>query len=217
MQTPYGQPQPYAQNPYAAPQAAAGAPAAYGPVPGRVEGTTLVLTNGATLPDVCVKCGVTHGIERRHQKFAFVPMWARFFGPLIQRMFMKQSEFYLPICGACNAQWKKWNWFAGLSWVPGFLFFMLGSAIGDSVGGALASLGFLGMFVALIVTLFLRSRKVVAATKIDASHSWLDKIHPTALQLFFQPQAAAPAYAQQQAYPQQGYAQQGYPQGYPQA
>src|SRR5512138_1827738 len=75
----------------------------------RMEGDALRTANGTQLPDVCLKCGVRHDLERRHQKFAFVPVWARFFGPLFQVIFMKRSEFYLPLCRSCHAQWKKWN------------------------------------------------------------------------------------------------------------
>jgi hypothetical protein len=118
-------------------------------------------------------------------------MWARFFGPLFQLMFMKKSEFYLPICGACNAQWKKWNLIAWASWLPGVLLFMLGSAIGDDVGGIILLFGMLALFAGLITALVLRLRHVVAVTKIDAASSWMTRIHPTALQVIFQPAAAA--------------------------
>ena len=176
----------------------------------RLEGETLVAANGTSFPDVCLKCGVRHGIERRHQKFQFVPMWARFFGPLFQVMFMKKSEFYLPLCTACHAQWKKWNWIAGLSWLPFFFLMFLGIAIGDSAGGGIATIGMLGMFAALIVTLILRLKHIVAVTKIDATHSWMTKINPTALQTIMNPQAAmaqAPMQVQQYGY-QQPYAAQ---------
>jgi hypothetical protein len=177
-------------NPYAAPQQQypQGPVQHFAPIDARMEGDALRTANGAQLPDVCLKCGVRHDLERRHQKFAFVPVWARFLGPLFQVIFMKRSEFYLPICRSCHAQWKKWNLIAGVSWLPFLLFMFLGIAIGDSAGGALATLGFLGMLVALMVTLILRMKYIVGVKKIDATHSWLIKIHPAALQ------AIAPAY-----------------------
>lgn len=205
--------QPY--NPYAAPQQQPYAQQPQGYNPGvmaapmnvRQEGDALVLQNGQTLPDVCLKCGVRHGIERRHQKYMFVPVWARFFGPLIQMMFAKRSEFYLPLCAACHSQWKKWNIISALSWIPGLVFMFLGIAVGDDIGGILAAFGFFAMFIGLIVTLIIRLKYVVAVNKIDATHSWMTKINPTALQFILNPQAAAAAPA---GYPQQqqGYAQQ---------
>lgn len=223
--------QPY--NPYAAPQQQQYAqpqgynPAAVAaPMNVRQEGDALVLANGQMLPEVCLKCGVRHGIERRHQKYMFVPMWARFFGPLIQMIFAKRSEFYLPLCAQCNGAWKKWNIITAVSWLPGLLFMFLGMAIGDDIGGALAGIGFLVMLVGLIVALIIRLKYVVAVSKIDSTHSWMTKLNPTALQFILNPQAAmaaapapamaAPAgygapqqqYGQPQQPPQQQYAQQ---------
>jgi len=190
-------------------------PAPQAQMPARLEGSTLVVQNGAAFPDVCLKCGTRHAVDRRHQKFAFVPMWARFFGPLFQLMFMKKSEFYLPICGTCNAEWKKWNLIAWVSWLPGVLLFMMGSAIGDQAGGFIVMFGMLALLAGLITALMLRLRHVVVVNKIDATSSWMTRIHPTALQVIFQPAAAAYAAAPQgMAYGapvlQQGYAQ--YPQ-----
>jgi hypothetical protein len=210
---PQQQQQQYAQQPQGyAPQAMAA------PMTVRQEGDALVLANGQMLPEVCLKCGVRHGIERRHQKYMFVPMWARFFGPLIQMIFAKRAEFYLPLCTGCHGSWKKWNIIAGVSWIPGLLIMFLGMAVGDDIGGAMAGLGFLAMLVGLIVTLIIRLKYVVAVSKIDSTHSWMTKLNPTALQFILNPQAAmaqAPAgYGQpQQGYPQQQQQQQ---QGYPQ-
>jgi hypothetical protein len=175
----------YAQpNPYAAPQYPQQYPhpqLGYA-IDARMDGDALRTANGTQLPDVCLKCGVRHDLERRHQKFAFVPVWARFFGPLFQVIFMKRSEFYLPICRSCHSNWKKWNLIAGVTWLPFLLFMFLGIAIGDEIGAALSGLGLLGCFAALIVTLILRVKHIVVAKKIDGTHSWLTKIHPAALQ-----------------------------------
>lgn len=118
----------------------------------------------------------------------------------------------MPICGTCNAQWKKWNWIAALSWVPGLLFWMLGVTVGGDVGGVIVLFGLLAVLGALITTLVMRSSRIVVANKIDATHSWLGKIHPTALQFLFQmPTATAPAYVASQGYPQAGYGAPAYP------
>ncbi len=180
----------YAQiNAYAAPQAHYQQPYAQQPyaIDAHMDGDALRTANGTQLPDVCLKCGVRHDLERRHQKFAFVPVWARFFGPLFQIIFMKRSEFYLPLCRGCHAQWKKWNLIAGLTWLPFLLFMFMGMAIGDAIGGGIATIGFLGMITTLIVTLILRLKYIVVAKKIDGTHSWLTKIHPAALQTILTP------------------------------
>jgi hypothetical protein len=153
----------------------------------RLEGDVLVASNATVFPDVCLKCGVRHGLERRHQKFQFVPYWARFFGPLIQWMVMKRSEFSLPLCPTCHGQWKKWNLIAGLAWVPFLLIMFAGFAGGQDLGPILILLGFFGMFVVLFTTLILRIKHIVVAKKIDKTHSWLGKIHPAALQVIVMP------------------------------
>lgn len=197
---PYAPPQAYPQQPMMQ------QPMMQQPIDVRVEGAALVVPNGAPLPDVCLKCGTRHGIERRRQRFVFIPMWARFFGPLLMAIFQKRSEFQLPLCHACHAQWKKWNLIAGVSWLPGFLIVILGIAVGDDVGGAIAGLGFLPMLVVPIVMLILRLKRIVAVSKIDGTHSWLTKIHGGALQVIMNPAGAmAPAMPQAYGYPQPPY------------
>jgi hypothetical protein len=146
--------------------------------PARLEADTLVLANGHKLPQVCVKCGTTHGLATRTEKFAFVPTWARFFGPLIQRIFTKHSQFDLPICGACNSQWKKWNVIVGVSWLPGFLFTFLGPALFQS--GAMALVGMLMLVGGLVTASILRRKHNLDVTKIDATHTWIVRVHPAA-------------------------------------
>ena len=144
----------------------------------RLEGETLVVANGAAFPAICVKCGTTHGLGKRNHKFAYVPTWARFFGPLIQRIFTKTSQFDLPICAPCNAQWKKWNLIVGVSWLPGFLFLFLGPAIFQS--GAMALVGFLMLFGGLVTALVMRRPHILDVTKIDAESTWIVRLHPSA-------------------------------------
>lgn len=177
------------QNPYAAPQAQYQQPQAHAQgMYARMDGDALVVPNGAPFTQVCLKCGTTHALEGRRQKYMYVPMWARFFGPLIQVIFRKTSEFYLPICNACNATWKKWNLIAGVSWIPGLLLMFLGMAISDDAGGMLALVGTLGLLVGLVVALVMRLKYVVAATKIDKESTWLTRIHPVAIQMIMNPQ-----------------------------
>jgi hypothetical protein len=177
-------------NPYAPPQApfapAYGQPSYPGSVVGRIEGGALVVPNGAALPHVCVKCGTQQPLEFRNQKFSFVPVWARFFGPLIQLIVMKKSAFSLPVCPGCHKQWKKWNLYAGVfSWLPSVVLFIVGGALGaaDQEGAAAICyvLGTVVFLVLLIVLLALRLKYVVTATRIDKTHSWLSRMHPEAL------------------------------------
>lgn len=210
---------PYAaQNPYAAPQAPV-MPAGYAPgvSPVRVEGNLLVAANGSGLPAVCLKCGSTHGIGWRDQKFRWVPRWAVLFGALIQAMVAKRSRFNVPLCPPCTARWKKWNLLAWLSWLPGVGLLLIGAVLSgvgaDGAGGVAMMLGFLVVLAGLITALALRARAVVYPTRIDKTHTWLRGVHPNALQTmaaaaaqaaYAQPTAAAPG-----SYPQQpppGYA-----------
>ncbi len=210
---------PYApQNPYAAPQAPV-MPAGYAPgqAAARIEGLLLVVANGAQLPPVCLRCAATHPIEWRDQKFMYVPPWARLLGALIQLLVAKRSRFNLPLCHSCNAQWKKWNLFLGLSWLPGLLLILLGAVCtGAGVDGAAAALYVIGSLVflgALITAIVIRSRKMIMATKIDKTYTWLRGVALPAQQAVVAPQQP---YAPQ-GYPQQSYGQAPYaaaPPGY---
>ena len=154
-------------------------------VSARLEGETLVVANGASFPQVCVKCGTTHGLGKRSHKFAYVPTWARFFGPLIQRIFTKNSQFELPICSSCDGQWKKWNLIVGVSWLPGFLFTFLGPAVFQS--GAMALVGMLMLIGGLVTASILRRKHNLDVDKIDTSHSWIVRVHPSAQSAFVNP------------------------------
>jgi hypothetical protein len=151
----------------------------------RVEGDLLVVANGGQFPPVCVRCGDGQPIEWRDQRFAYVPPWARFLGVLVQAMVVKRSRFNLPVCSACNREWKKWNLILALSWIPGALFFVVATALTamDFVPDArpaaeeAATLFFvlgLVVFLGLLFTAaILRQRRVVQASKIDKTYTWL--------------------------------------------
>jgi hypothetical protein len=199
------------QNPYMAPQAQV-MPAAYGqgPMGARIEGNTLVVANGMTFPPVCMKCGNTQGIEWHNQKFVFTPFWAWYvLGWIGYLIFTKRSRFAIPVCQPCHSQWKKWNLFLALSFLPLVLLGALSAAIASSVddSGAIAGItftvGILAFIVALVVVAILRAKKAVLARKIDASFTWLRGIHPSVMQMIASG-AAPQAYAQpmmQQGYP----------------
>ena len=144
----------------------------------RLEGDAFVVQNGAQFARVCVKCGTTHGLGKRTHKFAYVPTAAKFFGPLIQKLFTKNSQFELPICASCDGQWKKWNLIVGVSWLPGFLFTFLGPAVFQS--GAMALVGMLMLVGGLVTASILRRKHNLDVSKIDATHSWIVRVHPAA-------------------------------------
>jgi hypothetical protein len=154
-------------------------PVGYAPgaTPAHVEGQLLVVANGAQLPPICLRCAATQSIEMRDQKFMYVPPWARLFGALIQLLVAKRSRFNLPLCHACNSQWKKWNLIAGLSWLPGLLLVVLGGVCSgadlEGLGAALLVIGSLALLGALITALVMRGRRMITATKIDKTHTWL--------------------------------------------
>lgn len=211
--------QPYpGQNPYAAPQAPI-MPNAYAPghSPARVEGELLVMANGATFPPVCLKCGGQHGIEWRDQKFRYVPPWARYlFGYLIQALVAKRSRFNLPLCQPCHKEWKKWSLLMAVLWLPAVLFWILGGVFSsmdlDTVAMAMFAVGTLIFIAAIGFAVFMRNKKIVTTTKIDATHTWLRGIHANVLRAATMPQQGyppapvaapygAPAYGQPQQQP----------------
>ncbi|HEY1693427.1 MAG TPA: hypothetical protein VGG39_14770 [Polyangiaceae bacterium] len=177
-----------AANPYAPPQYPMGAPApgvaAYGAPASdaRVEGKLLVAANGSALPAMCLKCG-GHPTHWRAQKYQYTPPMAIFFlGWLGILIFNKRSSFQVPLCEPHQAEWKKWNLYAGLSWLPGVVLSILGGIIGGDAGAVILLLGFVLFLGGLVTALIIRSRKIVMPTKIDKTHSWLRGIHANVLQ-----------------------------------
>jgi hypothetical protein len=216
---PYAPQQP-GQNPYAPPQAPI-APAGYGQVPmsARIEGTVLVVPNGAPFPHVCLKCATTQALEWRDQKYSYVPPWARLFGALIQVFVMKRSRFQLPICQSCHRVWKKWNLMMWLVIAPTlFVWFLavvaavaIDGDTGASVAGILGVIGGLVFVAGLIVVAIFRKKWVVSAIRIDKQFSWLSGVHANALAVVAG--GGYPAQPQPSPYgAPQGYAQGG---GYP--
>jgi hypothetical protein len=175
-------------NPYAPPQAATLPVGSVATAAARIEGPALVVTNQATFPPVCLKCGGVNAIEWRDQKFMYVPPWARFLGGLLQMAFAKRSRFQLPVCPPCHRQWKKWNWVMWL-WIPGLVVAVAGASLTGSDSGNLGpAVLFGGMVLAgaglvgLIAAMATRGKRVVYVTKIDKTHSWLRGVHETAMQ-----------------------------------
>ena len=194
-------------NPYAPPQAPVGnaayGPGAYGP-PSRVEGKLLVAANGSPLPAMCMKCGA-HPTHWRAQNYRYTPPWAMFIGWLGMLIFSKRSTFQIPLCETHRVVWKKWNLISLLSCFPGVLVGVIGliATSSDSDAGALIFFfGIVLFFIGLMVTLIIRSKKIVFPSKIDKTHSWLRGVHPTVLQYVAMPQAPQ-GYPQQAPYPQQ--------------
>jgi hypothetical protein len=104
-------------NPYASPAAPDGA---YGGTGGggtgsaRLEGDVLVVSKGAALRSVCLKCGKRDGIVRRDAKFQWTPMWARLsvvfctLGGLIAILVTtKRGNLSVPLCVPCNRRWGQ--------------------------------------------------------------------------------------------------------------
>ena len=193
-----------AANPYAPPQqfpvgAPAYAQAPYAAAPSaHVEGKLLVAANGSALPAMCLKCGGP-AQHWRAQRYQYTPPWAFFFfGWLGVLIFSKRSSFQVPVCQEHQAAWKKWNLIAGLSWIPGVLFWAIGAAVGDDVGAVLLLVGTVVFFAGLFAALIVRSRKIVMPRKIDKTHTWLRGVHPTVLDAVAMPQPDPRAYAMAQ-------------------
>jgi hypothetical protein len=180
----------------------------------QVQGKLLVAPNGAPLPPMCLKCGGQPTVWRPVRYQYTPPLALYFLGWLGIVLFTKRSSFQIPLCEQHRATWVKWNWFAGLSWLPGLFLCVLGggvSAVSDDLGGVMIVLGTITLLVGLIVGLVVRSFKIVMTTKIDATQSWLRGVHPSVLQAVSSGGAVAPGYAPAPAYgaPQQP------PPGYP--
>ena len=74
---------------------------------------TLVVSQGAELPDVCMKCGIHDEIMRRPAKFQWTPLWSRMLLPfcalggiLAMALTRKHAELAVPLCVPCNGRWS---------------------------------------------------------------------------------------------------------------
>lgn len=144
-----------------------------------MSGPALVLTKGATLPDVCMKCGARHGLTHRRHTFAWSPPWVwatAVFGLAIVFILMfamrKTASYSFPICDACNKKWNQGRLFFGLSFLPGLFVMLLSFVFAGIDEPDLFVLTFmasiLGFLVAPLVTKFVYSRpKQLWVSNID--------------------------------------------------
>lgn len=77
------------------------------------EGTLLVVSLGARLAPVCVKCGARDGIAVRSETMTWVRpwMWALLatgaLGVVIISLAQRPAVVNLPLCTACDARWRR--------------------------------------------------------------------------------------------------------------
>ncbi|MSP60365.1 MAG: hypothetical protein EXR72_08495 [Myxococcales bacterium] len=86
------------------------------------SGEDLMVEKGAPLPEVCVKCGRTDGIERRNQNFSWFPPWIYalllvnlLVMAVVSTVLRKQGRLWLPLCHDCARRWRKANLVQGLT------------------------------------------------------------------------------------------------------
>ena len=97
-------------NPYAPP--IAGIAPAQPTGPATINGATLVLFRGSSLPALCLKCGERCD-ERREKRFVFVPKETFFLlalgllpALLVYFTQRKSATLSVPLCGRCLSRWR---------------------------------------------------------------------------------------------------------------
>lgn len=153
-----------------------------------VEGSTLVVSKEALLPDICVKCAAPSRV-RRTQRFVFTPPWvivvmvlSFLIGAIVAMIVQKRGTLHLPLCDACQHRWKKANWqvAAALFAIP--LSVMLGFLVAGSsenVGTIVVAL-LLASLVGLIVVAVVQQNVRVTSRKVDDRSITLRGVHPEA-------------------------------------
>src|SRR5262245_28271302 len=92
-------------------------------------GGTLLVEKNATLPEVCVKCGVTSGLTRKRQRFQYTPPWgfvffgltgfvaypdptiamfgslSPLFGLACVLLTTRRAEIEIELCAPCKQRW----------------------------------------------------------------------------------------------------------------
>jgi hypothetical protein len=194
---PYGNP--YAQNAYYPPAGA------FQPQP-RMQGSVLVLPKQVSMPHVCVKCGVQHGLAERPTKLAYVPGYAYAMvvlgwaiGLIVMAATRKTAQVSFPVCDGCNKRWSQGKLYFGLSFLPAAFLYLLmivfaGVDLPDA-GAACMMLGTLALVVAPLVVAFAITRpRSVIADRIDEHFVYLKGVHANAAMAACG-HAPAPSYA----------------------
>jgi hypothetical protein len=192
-------PQPPAPNPYAPPQAAAGAylppPHGYVVPPPRVDGDAVTLAKGYALPPLCVKCGTTADLRTRTQAFAWFPGWTYFLlvaGLLpmvvVQMAVTKRATLALPVCARCDSRWTTARVLRTLS-VVGPVFGGLALAIAGAANDVMPLMGagfllvFPGVLAVIPVELLVQRPRILRATFIDDYWLTLKGFAPEAIEV----------------------------------
>ena len=153
----------------------------------------LVMPKFGQLANVCTKCSNPQVAAYPRKSFSFTPQWVMFVflvSPLIAAILSavvrKTAAFNVPLCHACDNEWKKGNRNLALSFGVGLVMFLIGvglcAAELEEVGGPLIGFSFLALLVApLTVHFAYRRRRTLWVKKIDDRAAWLVGMHGAAI------------------------------------
>ncbi len=152
----------------------------------------LVMPKFGQLANVCTKCSNPQVAAYPRKSFSFTPQWvwlAFFVSPLIgailSAVVRKSAAYNVPLCQACDNEWKKGNRNLALSFGVGIVMLLLGIGLCagelEEVGGPLIAFSFLALLVApLIVQFTYRRQRTLWVKKIDDRSAWLMGLHAAA-------------------------------------
>ena len=137
----------------------------------RLEGTALVLSHDAPLPDVCMKCGAHEEIHRRDVVFSWTPVWVRYLvfcgvGLLLRFVFRLRASLVIPLCARCDARWTAARNASIAVMVALVSALVLARILHGSTLGRGLVLGSLAMFV--LVRLFFVRPRMLQVDSLDA-------------------------------------------------
>lgn len=179
-------------NPYAAPKAEIGmGPREVGVSGFWRDGSTLVLSKDAALPDRCLKCNepadgwaLRRTLSWHPPGYYLIVLFNLLIYIIVAMIVRKTAKLQLPLCAAHRRGRVRAIAIAWLIGLAGIGVMIGGAALSSSFQGSTSDYitfgGFLTGLVMIVGALILGSSKgqVVSARKIDKYYVWLNKVDP---------------------------------------
>jgi hypothetical protein len=152
------------------------------------RGHVLVAGKGATLAEVCAKCGREDTLQWRTLNFEYVPRLISFLPTLLTLALRRTASVHFAICDRCAGRWRRANIVA--------LFVIAGSTCAGLLGlyalllwlqgklaaGAVAAIALVACGIAAppLYDRFVFAVRDLRAQAIDETRVWLLGVHPDA-------------------------------------
>lgn len=173
------------ENPYAPPVQRRGPLHGAAGIPLQREGDVLVVPFGATIPDVCLRCGAVDDLVKRRASFQWTPAWARVLlvlcalpGLVAFLVTTKRAALDVPLCAPCDARWTT-----ARNAIVGAVVLLVGGVLGVKILED-ATIALVGLVALVGAALFARTR-MLGARRIDDTRILLERVAPAAMAKLF--------------------------------